>query len=104
MSREAIIALVKYFRNTVYAHAEQASVDDTTFNAYWQDIRNTQVRLGGVRYRAAIDNLETESMDPEIEDHYKQRLSEWEKDEENIKGELKDLEPRWQMSWKNLMI
>ena len=63
VSREADIARVKYFRNTVYAHAEHASVDDATFNTYWQDIRDTLVRLGGVQYRAAIDNLETECMD-----------------------------------------
>ena len=91
MSREADIARIKYFRNIVYAHAEQASVDDTTFNAYWQDIRDTLVRLGGVRYRAAIDHLETECMDPETEDHYKLVLSEWKKDEDNIKDELKEI-------------
>ena len=91
MSREADIVRLKYFRNTVYAHAEQASVDDTTFNAYWQGIRDTLVRLGGFRYRAAIDNLETECMDPEMEDHYKQVLSEWKKDEDNIKDELKGI-------------
>ena len=91
MTREADIARIKYFRNNVYAHAEQASVDDATFNAYWQDIRDTLLRLGGVRYRAAIDNLETECMDPEMEDHYKQLLSEWKKDEENIKEELKEM-------------
>jgi len=91
MSREADIARVKYFRNTVYAHAEQASVDDTAFNLHWQDIRDTLVRLGGVRYRAAIDNLEAECMDPETEDHYKQLLSEWKKDEDNIKDELKEI-------------
>ena len=91
MTREADIARIKYFRNTVYAHAEQASVDDTTFNAYWQDIRDILVRLGGVRYRAAIDNLQTECMDPETEDHYKQLLIEWKKDEDNIKDELKEI-------------
>ena len=91
MSREADIARVKYFRNTVYAHAEQTSVDDTTFNAYWQDIRDTLVRLGGVRYMAAIDNLETESMDREVENHCRQLLSEWKKDEDNIKDELKEI-------------
>ena len=91
MTREADIARIKYLRNTVYAHAEQASVDDTTFNAYWQDIRDILVRLGGVRYRAAIDNLQTECMDPETEDHYKLLLSEWKKDEENIKDELKEI-------------
>ena len=91
MTREANIARLKYFRNTVYAHAEQASVDDATFNGYWQDIRAALVRLGGVRYRATIDNLKTECMDPEMEDHYKKVLSEWKKDEDNIKDELKEI-------------
>ena len=91
MSREADIARLKYFRNTVYAHAKQALVDDPTFNAYWQSIRDTLVRLGGDGYRAAIDNLETGCMDSEMEDHYKQLLSEWKKDEDNIKDELKEI-------------
>ena len=46
MSSEADIARVKYFRNTVYGHAEKASVDDATFNVYWQDIKDALVRLG----------------------------------------------------------
>ncbi|XP_078359456.1 uncharacterized protein LOC144643932 [Oculina patagonica] len=91
VSREADIARVKYFRNTVYGHAEHASVDDATFNTYWQDIRDTLVRLGGVQYRAAIDNLETECMDPEIENHYKELLNQWKKDEGNIRDELKEI-------------
>ena len=91
MSREADITRVKYLRNTVYAHAEQASVDDKTFNVYWQDIRDILLRLGGVRYKAAIDNLENECMDPDTEDHFKQLLSEWKKDEDNIKDELKEI-------------
>ena len=49
------------------------------------------MRLRGVSYRVAIDNLETESMDPEIEDHYKNLLSEWKKYEDNIKDELKEI-------------
>ena len=91
VSHEANIARVKYFRNTVYAHAEHASVDDVTFNAYWQDIRDTLVRLGGVKYKAAIDNLETECMDPDIEDHYKELLSQWKKDEDNVKDQLNEI-------------
>ena len=50
VSREADIARIKYFRNTVYGHAEQASVDDATFNKHWKEIRDTLVRLGGVTY------------------------------------------------------
>ena len=91
VSHEANIARVKYFRNTVYAHAEHASVDDVMFNAYWQDIRDTLVRLGGVKYKEAIDNLETECMDPDIEDHYKELLSQWKKDEDNVKDQLNEI-------------
>ena len=91
VSREADIARVKYYRNIVYAHAERASVDDATFNTYWRDIRDTLVRLGGVKYRAAIDNLETECMDPEIEDHFKELLSQWKKDEDNVKEQLNEV-------------
>ena len=91
VSREADIARVKYFRNTVYAHAEHTSVDDVTFNTYWRDIRDTLVRLGGVKYKSAIDNLETECMDPDNEDHYKELLNQWKKDEDNVKDKLDEI-------------
>ena len=91
VSREADITRVKYFRNTVYAHAEHASVDDAAFNRYWSAIRDTLVRLGGVAYRASIDNLETECMDPDVEDHYKELLRHCKNDKDNIKDELKEI-------------
>ena len=89
--READIARVKYYRNTVYGHAECASVDDAAFNAYWGDIRDTLVRLGGVKYKTAIDKLETEVMDPDLEDHYKELLRQWKKDEDNVKDQLNEV-------------
>ena len=91
ISPEADIARVKYYRNTVYAHAECASVDDTTFNKYWSEIRDTLVRLGGVVYKAAVDNLETDCMDPGMEEHYKELLCQWKNDEDNIKDDLKKI-------------
>ena len=94
LSREADIARVKYFRNTVYGHAENASVDDVKFNEYWLDIRDTLVRLGGVTYGAAIDDLRKECMDPEVEDHYMELLGEWKKDEDNIKDQLNEIKMR----------
>ena len=51
VSREADIARVKYLRNTVYGHAEQAFVDDATFDTHWKEIRDTLVRLGGEKYK-----------------------------------------------------
>ena len=64
---EADIARIKFFRNTVYGHATDASVDDASFNVYWNDIKDTLVRLGGACYRDAIDDLEKECMDPDFE-------------------------------------
>ena len=91
VSREADIARIKYFRNTVYAHAKHASVDDATFKSHWQGIRESLVRLGGVQYRAAIDHLETECMDPEAEEHYIGLLEQWKKDEDNVKELLESI-------------
>ena len=48
LSCEADIARIKYYRNTVYAHATRASVDDASFDNHWMDIRDTLVRLGGL--------------------------------------------------------
>ena len=73
-STEADIARVKYFRNVVYGHAEQASVDDTSFKNHWHDIKAALVRLGGTSYGDAIDDLQNACMDPEVEEHYKELL------------------------------
>ena len=102
VSLEADIARIKYFRNTVYAHAEHASVDDATFNTYWSEIRDTLIRLGRVAYRAAIDSLETECMDPDVEEHYKELLQQWKNDEDNIKDELKEMKTLIDINIKKL--
>ncbi len=89
-SREADIARLRYFRNAVIAHAEQACVDDVTFNNHWQNIQDVLVRLGGAKYdyEGAIGNLKTECMDPVIEQHYKELLQQWKEDEYIIKREI----------------
>ena len=94
-SLQADIVCVKYFRNSVYGHAEKASVDAATFNSLWQNIRDTLVRLGGSSYGAAITKLETECMDPDIEEHYKEVLEQWKKDEDNIKDKIEELDKKF---------
>ncbi|XP_022808222.1 NLR family CARD domain-containing protein 3-like [Stylophora pistillata] len=92
MSKEANIARLKYYRNTVYGHASQASVDDAKFNSYWQDISNAIVGLGGADYGAAIGKLKIESLDPDKEEHYRQQLKEDMREmQENIRGDIKQL-------------
>ncbi|CAH3137718.1 unnamed protein product [Pocillopora meandrina] len=88
---EADIVRIKCYRNTVYGHASEASVDDPTFNQYWQDIQDALVRLGGAGYQSAIDDLKKECMDPDFEEHYKELLKEWVVDEFSIKERLDEM-------------
>ena len=88
-SAEANIARVKYYRNHVYGRACQASVDDVTFNTYWQDINNALVGLGADA--TAINTLKTQSMDPVIEKHYQELLRAWEKDDDSSKDRLDEI-------------
>ena len=89
-SVEANIARVKHYRNSVYGHASQASVDDPTFNSLWQDISGALVALGVDA--AAITKLKTEATDPDTDTHYRELLKEWKKDEDSIKDQLDRME------------
>ena len=94
LTPEAAIVRIKYYRNTVYGHASEASIDDATFSQHWQDIQDALVRLGGTCYKDAIDDLKTESMDPEYEEHYQELLKQWVNDDINIKERLDEIEQK----------
>jgi len=70
LSPEADIVRITYYRKTVYVNASKASVDDATFSQYWKEIQGALVRLGGSCYQGAINDLKTECMDPDFEEHY----------------------------------
>ena len=89
-SVEANIARVKHYRNIVCGHASQASVDDVTFKTLWLQITNALIRLGVDA--ATINELKNESMDPEREDHYRELLKDWKKEEDNVKEQLDRME------------
>ena len=91
-SCQADIVRLRHFRNTIYGHAERASVDDKTFKDHWRDIRDVLLRLGGACFGVAITQLETECMDPCIEEHFKDLLEQWRKDENNIKDQLLEIQ------------
>ncbi len=94
LTSEADIVRIKCYRNTVYSHVSEASVDDATFNQYWQDIQDALVRLGGACYQEAIDDLKNECMDPDFEEHYQELLKQWVKDEVSIKEKLDEIEQK----------
>ena len=92
VSKEANIARLKYYRNNVYGHASRASVDDATFNSYWQDVSNAILGLVGAGYGASINKIKNECIDPDIEEHYRQLLKQWKEDEDNIKETIREIE------------
>lgn len=83
-STEADIIRVRVFRNEIYGHASKAYIDNHMFDGYWQDIRQTLIRLGGDRYGPFIDKLKVDCMDPDIELHYRELLKQWIEDEGKI--------------------
>jgi len=68
-------------------------VDDQTFKSYWEDISNALLGLGaGASYGAAINQLKAEDMDPDMEEHYKELLKEWKKDDDSTKDKVEEME------------
>ena len=86
-STVANIVRIKWYRNDVYGHATNTSVDDATFNVLWQKISSAVLALGS-GYGAVISRLKTECMDPAAEAHYQQLLSDWKRDDDVIKQML----------------
>ena len=89
---EADIARVRYFMNTVHDHVDKARVSDTVFVNYCGNIREMLVRLGGAGYGDAMDKIMNEKMDPMTEEHYKELLKQWKKNEDCIKDKMNELE------------
>ena len=83
-STVADITRIKFFRDKIYSHVTQASVDDPTFSLYWNNIKETFLLIGGAHYENIINDLETDSMDPDIEEHYRDLLREWLKEDDCI--------------------
>ena len=77
-------------------------MDDSSFSAYWQEKRQALVRLRGTHFRAEIDNLEHDCMDPDIEEHYRELMKQWKKDDDSIKDKLEEIEDKKNMPiWMN---
>ena len=92
-SIQANIARVLCYRNDVYSRGSQAFVDDQTFSSYWVEISNALVGLGDEKsnYGAIINDLKTEDMDPDIEEHYQELLKEWRKEDNSIKDNVTEI-------------
>ena len=87
-SPEADITRIKFFRDRVFSHAANASVDDPTFSLYWNNIKDTFLHIGGICYEEVIDDPTLHCMDADLEEHYQELLREWLKDDDCITDKL----------------
>ena len=87
-SLAADITRIKFFRDRVFSHAANASVDDPTFSLYWNNIKDTFLRIGGTCYEEVIDDPTFYYMDADLEEHYQELLREWFKDDDCIPDKL----------------
>ena len=87
---EANIVRVKCYRNMIYGHVNQASVDNVTFETHWQDIKNAVIGLGADS--ATINHLKHECMDPATAKRCQEMMERWKKDDDDIKDKLDDLQ------------
>ncbi|XP_066025384.1 NLR family CARD domain-containing protein 3-like [Pocillopora verrucosa] len=87
-SPEAGITRIKFFRDRVFSYAANASVDDPTFSLYWNNIKDTFVRIGGTCYEKVIDDSALHCMDADLEEHYQELLREWLKDDDCVTDKL----------------
>jgi len=90
-SREADIARMRYFMNTLLDQAGKSRVSDAVFVNYCENIRKTLVRLGGAGYGDAMDKIMHQKTDPITEEHYKELLMQWKKNEDDIKDKINEL-------------
>ena len=83
-SPEADIIRIKFFRDRVFSHATNSSVDDSTFHWYWKNINDIFLRIGGTCYKEVMDDPTLYNMDADLEEYYQELLSEWLKDDDCI--------------------
>ena len=89
-SRESDIARINYFMNAVYKHAAERSLSDAVFNSYWQEIRDTLVRLGGADYGVVINEMKYGDIEFPGEEFFSELRKRW--IEDDIKEKLNELE------------
>ena len=91
-SRESDIARIKYFMNAMSKHAAEGSFCDAVFTSYWQQTRDTLVRLGGADYGVVINELKYQDIEFLDGEHFRELLKQWKKVEDDIKEKLNELE------------
>ena len=90
-SRQSDIARLKYIMNAVSSHGGEGSVSYAVFISYWQQIRETLVRLAGTDHGDVIDEIMDQEMDPLDEEHFRELLKQWkEVEDSSIEGSSKD--------------
>ena len=61
------------------------------------------LRLGGAKYDEVIRKMKTECMDPDAEEVYKSLLKEWQKQDDDIRDQLKSIDDKMEKTHELLL-
>ena len=67
-------------------------MSDAVFSSYWQHIRDTLLRLGGADYEDLIDEFKDQEIEFLDEEHFRELLKQWKKEEDDIRDRLNEVE------------
>lgn len=94
ITREADLVRLKFYRNYIFAHISETSIDDKDFETYWSEIGSVLSRLGGPRYETEVERLKVAPIDEVEEASCVRILEEWQDYEKNLKTCIKETEDR----------
>ena len=84
-SFEANLARIKYYRNELYGHVTTTGIQTSVFDVKWQEVSSVLVSLG--LSQSEVDRLKREPCG----DDYVSSVTEWMKNDEEIKFQLKEV-------------
>ena len=91
VTREADLARLKYYRNKLIAHVEEASISDRKFHKYWDKVRAILNRMGGAQWKSEVDKMLKAPLS-ENEKECSTEIQNWYLHDLNIKTKLNELE------------
>jgi hypothetical protein len=86
---------IRQMRNALYGHVTSAELSDVEFKRHWSSMKAVCARLDalmGTRHCSAMDHVEIQSMDPEMEHKYIRELRDMQMAGLDTKRELKQLQ------------
>ena len=92
------IVRLKYVMNEVGTFSKEASVSDEKFHSCKQQIENILVKLGGLKYKGFVEEIENQEIEPSDGEHYKEVLKQWKDNTDTQKDKINEWERKTKLN------